>query len=77
MAGIAEVRREMPVRLSRRGGHFVFTCICFFTPRISPLVALYERHRIFFLKNFKNSVLIRFKGQEKRGLEEGSAELYH
>ena len=50
MAGIAEVRREMPVRLSRRGGHFVFTCICFFTPRISPLVALYERHRIFFRK---------------------------
>jgi hypothetical protein len=50
MAGIAEVRREMPVRLSRRGGHFVFTCICFFTPRISPLVALYERHRIFFQK---------------------------
>jgi hypothetical protein len=47
MAGIAEVMREMPVRLSRRGGHFVFTCICF-TPRIPPLVALYESLIIFF-----------------------------
>jgi hypothetical protein len=53
MAGIAEVMREMPVRLSRRGGHFVFTCICFFTPRISPLVALYDESHNFFLKNFK------------------------